>query len=120
MQSPATQVAPVGHTLLQPPQCTAFVCVSTHSFVQSAAPPEHTHAPLIQVAPTGHVRLQPPQWSARVCVSTHSAPQGTPLAHVALPPPPATPPDPDENPPLPWTTPPLAAPPSRVVGSPNR
>ena len=82
---PATQVAPVAHTLSQLPQ---FVVVarSTQTPAQGPAPVGHSHLPATQVAPVAHTLSQLPQLALSVVRSLHTSPHADlPLGHAQLP-----------------------------------
>ena len=86
LHDPLVHVAPVGQTLLQVPQLSAFVLVSTH------APAEHcicpvaqapAHALLVQTCVPGQVVVQLPQWV--LSDETHMPPHSMPEVQTQLP-----------------------------------
>jgi hypothetical protein len=86
-QRPATQAAPVGHCMPQPPQCRASVRTLTSQpsmrlLLQSAKPiwqPAEPHWPSRHTGTAlgggAHARPQAPQWATSLRVSKQRSPQ---------------------------------------------
>jgi hypothetical protein len=79
------QVAPGGQGFAQPPQCAAFVFVSTHEPSQPRSPPGHWHVPPTQGTPLGHALPHRPQCSAFVAGFAQTPPQLSSLAAQVAP-----------------------------------
>src|SRR5438094_2026439 len=82
------QNCPYGHTVPQPPQSRASVCVSTHAPEHSVWPTPHddAHAPFEHTCPALHGVVHDEQCSGSLMVSTHAAPHGvSPVGHAHSP-----------------------------------
>jgi len=68
---------PAAHGALQPPQCAAFVRVSTHSPAHEVRLTAQLHVPPLHEAPAGHVTPQAPQLRTSEVVFAHTPPHDT-------------------------------------------
>src|SRR6185369_3590902 len=64
--TPALHTAPVEHGLLQPPQCSRLVCVSTQAPLHAICVPGHTQAPAVQLCPLAQAFSHEPRWAVVV------------------------------------------------------
>jgi hypothetical protein len=71
---PPLQLAPDGHTLLQPPQLDGSELVSVQTLPQTVLPAGHAHAPDTHVSPAMQALPQLPQLSGSELVFAQISP----------------------------------------------
>lgn len=85
VQSELAQEYPLAQVLLQPPQFSGSVFVSTHAPLHVVAPPGQTHCPFMHVDAPVQALLHIPQCVLLVILSMQSIPHVLAGGHVHAP-----------------------------------